>query len=133
MIPSENSKIALTAGINAALNQQYLSCDTAEFDIACKTEVAFQWIASRLASHEFLMSNSSEALKDNIQYQRLYQTYKAAGKHVYNLNEKPHESDIRNMIDEIKLPPDYVPLVPRLPNDSAKTFSATNEISVETT
>ena len=127
MIPSENSKIALTAGINAALNQQYLSCDTAEFDIECKTEVAFQWIASRLASHEFLMSNSSTALKENIQYQRLYKTYESAGKHVYNRNEKPHEIDIRKMMDELRLPPEYVPLEPRLHKSSRIIPSGTSE------
>ena len=133
-VPSEDSKTAMIAGINAALNQQYLSCATQEFEVECETRTSLQWIASRLASHEFLMSNSTTALKENIRYKRLYQTYEESKYSMtYKQDETPLDFDFRRMIEELRYPPEYTPTIPRFVNPLQPSYSATQPQSAGVT
>ena len=126
IVPSDDSKAAMMAGINAALNQQLFSCDTHEFEVECETQFSYHWLASRLESHEFLMSNSTTPLKNDIRYQLYYRSFPKAQNNLPRLpNEQPLDYDIRRMIEELRYPPEWIPLIPRHINSHRDPYSAT--------
>ena len=115
---SSDAKISLMAGISAALTQQYLSCDTADFDIACESEALKLWTTARLAGHKSVMS-SSFAKVVRSDYFRM-----ESADNTYIDSETPHKFDFRDMISELRDPPTHIPLVNRTQLDTHVANSA---------